>query len=152
MGENMFEKFNDMFDVEGLKQDVAAVASNTGDFEEVPHGNYEVKVSKIELTESKTGLPMAKVWFDIIAGEYKGQKIFCNQMLHKAFGIHKMKELLNSFETGIEVEFEGWEQFADLFKAIFNEIDGKAEFQLAYTANPKNKDFSDYTIVQRFTN
>lgn len=155
MGENIFEKFNSMIDIEGLKQDVETAASNSGDFVEVPVGDYEVKVSKIELGQtgekSKTpGMPMAKVWFDILAGDYKGQKIFMNQMLTSGFGIHKMNELLNSLETGIPVVFENFQQYADLFKQIFDAVDNKAEFQLAYGQN--NKGFSTYTIVQRFTN
>lgn len=155
MGENIFEKFNSMIDVAGLKNDVAAAASNTGDFVEVPKGDYEVKVVKIELGEtgerSKTpGMPMAKVWFDILAGEFKGQKIFMNQMLTSGFGIHKMNEFLTSLETGIPVVFENFAQYADLFKQIFNAVDGTAEFQLAYGEN--NKGYSTYTVVQRFTN
>lgn len=157
MGENIFEKFNAMIDVAGLKQDVDNAASSTGDFVEVPHGEYEVKVVKIELGEtgekSKTpGMPMAKVWFDILAGEYKGQKIFMNQMLTTGFGIHKMNEFLTSMETGIPVVFENFAQYAELFAQIFAEVDGTAEFQLSYTENPKNPKFSNYTIVQRFKN
>lgn len=153
MGENIFEKFNSMIDVEGLKQDVANAAENTGEFVEVPKGDYEVKVTKIELGEtgknSKTpGMPMAKVWFDIVAGEYKGQKIFMNQMLTSGFGIHKMNEFLTSLETGITVQFENFMQYADLFKQIFAEVDGKAEYQLAYGEN--NKGYSTYEIVQKF--
>lgn len=152
---DIFEKFNSMIDVEGLKEDVAKVGESTGDFVEVPYGDYEVKVAKIELGEtgekSKTpGMPMAKVWFDILAGDFKGQKIFMNQMLTSGFGIHKMNELLNSFETGIAVQFENFQQYADLFKQIFEAVDGKAEFQLSYGQN--NKGYSTYTIVQRFTN
>lgn len=155
MGENIFERFNNMMDVEGLKQDVETAASNTGDFVEVPKGDYEVAIAKIELGEtgekSKTpGMPMAKVWFNILAGEYKGQKIFMNQMLTTGFGIHKMNELLTSFETGIPVVFENFAQYADLFKQIFEAVDGKAEYQLAYGEN--NKGYSTYTIVQRFKN
>ena len=155
MGENIFEKFNSMMDVEGLKQDVDAAANSSGDFVEVPKGDYEVSVSKIELGEtgekSKTpGMPMAKVWFTILAGEFKGQKIFMNQMLTSGFGIHKMNEFLNSLETGITVQFENFNQYADLFKQIFDAVDGKAEFQLSYTENAKG--YSVYTIVQRFTN
>lgn len=150
--DNIFAKFNSMIDVEGLKEDVAKVGESTGEFVEVPHGDYEVKVSKIELTESKKGLPMAKVWFDILTGDFKGQKIFCNQMLHTAFGIHKMNELLNNLETGIPVSFENYEQYSQLFGEIFAAIDGVGEFQLAYTVNPKNENFSEYTIVQRFVN
>ncbi len=152
---DIFEKFNSMIDVEGLKKDVETAASSDGDFVEVPHGDYEVKVTKIELGEtgekSKTpGMPMAKVWFDILAGDFKGQKIFMNQMLTSGFGIHKMNELLNSLETGIAVQFENFQQYADLFKQIFEAVDGKAEFQLSYGQN--NKGYNTYTIVQRFTN
>lgn len=155
MGENIFEKFNNLIDVDGLKQDVATAAENSGDFVEVPKGDYEVKVVKIELGEtgekSKTpGMPMAKVWFDILAGEYKGQKIFMNQMLTTGFGIHKMNEFLTSLETNIAVQFENFVQYDALFKEIFDAVDGKAEFQLSYGEN--NKGYSTYTIVQRFTN
>ena len=155
MGENIFEKFNSMIDLEGLKSDVAAAAENSGDFVEVPKGDYEVKVTKIELGETgekskNPGMPMAKVWFDILAGQYKGQKIFMNQMLTSGFGIHKMNEFLNSLETGITVQFENFAQYADLFKQIFDAVDGKAEFQLNYGEN--NKGYSTYTIVQRFAN
>ena len=153
MGENIFEKFNSMIDVEGLKKDVEEAANNSGDFVEVPHGDYEVKVVKIELGEtgekSKTpGMPMAKVWYEIIAGDYKGQKIFQNQMLTTGFGIHKMNEFLNSLETGIPVVFENFTQYNDLFKQIFDAVDGKAEFALAYGEN--NKGYATYTITQRF--
>ena len=153
MGENIFEKFNRMIDVEGLKKDVEEVANNSGDFVEVPHGDYEVKVVKIELGEtgekSKTpGMPMAKVWYEIVAGDYKGQKIFQNQMLTTGFGIHKMNEFLNSLKTGIPVVFDNFTQYADLFKQIFDAVDGKAEFALAYGEN--NKGYATYTITQRF--
>jgi hypothetical protein len=156
MGEiSIFEKFNSMMDIAGLKQDVDNAASNSGDFVEVPKGEYEVKVTKIELGEtgekSKTpGMPMAKVWFEILAGDYKGQKIFMNQMLNSGFGIHKMNEFLNSLETGTPVMFENFQQYADLFAQIFAAIDGTAEFQLSYGENKKG--YSTYNIVQRFVN
>ena len=153
MNENVFEKFNQMFDVAGLKQDVDAAKSNTGEFVDVPKGDYEVRVTKLELGEtgerSKTpGMPMAKVWFEVITGQYKGQKIFMNQMLTSGFGIHKMNEFLTSLETGVSVEFENFMQYANLFDQIFSEIDGKAEYQLAYGENTKG--YSTYAIVQRF--
>lgn len=147
MSENIFAKFNQMMDVDGLKQDVESAASNTGDFVEVPKGDYEVKISKLELGESKKGMPMAKVWFTIIAGEFKNQKIFMNQMLTTGFGIHKMNEFLDTLETGVPVVFENFEQYGDLLNQIFAEVDGKAEYQLAYG---ENKGFGTYNIVQRF--
>ena len=153
MGENIFEKFNSMIDVDGLKQDVETAASNSGDFVEVPKGDYEVKITKIELGETgekskAPGMPMAKVWFDILAGDFKGQKIFMNQMLTSGFGIHKMNELLNSLETDITVQFENFVQYADLLEQIFKAVDGVAEYQLHYGEN--NKGYATYDIVQRF--
>lgn len=153
MSENMFDKFNAMFDIDGLKKDIADAATSDGDFVEVPKGEYEVKVSKIELGETgekskNPGMPMAKVWFTILTGEYKNQKIFMNQMLTSAFGFHKMNEFLTSLETSVPVVFENFTQYDELFKQIFNEIDGKGEYQLSYGEN--NKGYSTYTIVKRF--
>ena len=153
MSENIFEKFNAMFDVEGLKEDINKAEESSGEFVEVPKGDYEVKIVKLELGETSEksknpGAPMAKVWFEIVAGDYKGQKIFQNQMLTTGFGIHKMNEFLDSLETGIPVVFENFTQYADLFKQIFDAVDGKAEFALAYGEN--NKGYATYNITQRF--
>lgn len=151
MGENVFAKFNEMFDLSGLKSDIESAASNTGDFVEVPDGSYEVKVTKLELGQSKKSeLPMMKVWFDILAGEFKGQKIFCNQMMTSGFGIHKCNELLNALESGVPVQFENFEQYANVMEQVFTAIDGTGEYELAYGHN--NKGFATYTIVQRFHN
>ena len=157
MGENIFAKFNEMFGGEAglkdLQNDIANAASSNTEFVEVPKGDYEVKIIKLELGETgenakNPGMPKVSVWFEILAGEYKGQKIFMNQMLTSAFGFHKMNEFLTSLETGISVVFENFEQYNDLLNLVFNEVDGKAEYQLSYGEN--NKGFSTYTIVQRF--
>ena len=51
MGEaNIFEKFNNLFGSEGLdglRKDIESANSNTGDFVEVPKGEYEVKIVMI---------------------------------------------------------------------------------------------------------
>lgn len=153
MAENMFDKFNSLFDLDGLKKDVEDASSNTGDFVEVPHGDYEVKISKIELGEtgpkSKTpGMPMAKVWFTILAGEYKGQKIFMNQMLTTGFGIHRFCEFLRTLESGVTVVFENFEQFSDVMAQVFNAVDGVGEYALHYGQNAKGYDV--YEITERF--
>lgn len=154
MSENLFDKFNGMFDMDGLKSDIADAASNNMERVEVPEGDYEVKVTKLELgatgENSKTpGMPMAKVWFKIISeGAYKGQMIFMNQMLTTGFGIHKMNEFLTSLQTDAEVSFENFTQYANLMAQVFGKIDGRGEYQLSYGKN--NKGYSTYTIVKRF--
>lgn len=153
MSENVFSKFNEMFDLNGLKNDIENAATNNGDFVEVPFGDYEVKISKIELGEtgekSKTpGMPMAKVWFTILAGDFKNQHIFMNQMLTTGFGIHRFCEFLRSLETDVNVSFENFEQFADVMAEVFNAVDGTGEYQLHYAQNAKG--YSTYDIIQRF--
>ena len=163
MGATLFEKFNEMFGgatgLQDLQQEVKAqaesAANSNREFVKVPYGDYEVKVVKIELAETgeksnNPGMPKANVWFEVLTDGYKGQKIFMNQMLTSAFGIHKMNEFLSSLESGVPIVFEEFEQYNDLFKAVFAEIDGRAEYQLAYGQN--NKGFDTYTIVQRFQN
>lgn len=162
MGENIFAKFNEMFDVEGLKHDIESANAGTVERKEVPYGDYEVKVTKLELGECTfdgdyKGMPEAHVWFKIISdGEYAGQMLFMNKRLislknpsANGFIIHKFNDFLDSLESGIPVVFENWVQYGELIKTIFNEIDGRAEYQLSFF---DNKGFKDYTIVQRFTN
>lgn len=153
MSENVFEKFNSMFDLAGLKSDIENAASNTGEFFEPPDGNYEVKVTKLELGQtgekSKTpGMPMLKVWYTIIAGDFKNQHIFQNQLLTTGFGIHKANQLLTDLESGVPVTFENFDQYHNMLEQIFAAIDGTGEYELEYGHN--NKGYATYNIVRRF--
>lgn len=162
MGENIFEKFNDMFDVAALERDVKEANSGAVEKKDVPFGDYEVKVTKLALEECTfdgdyKGMPQLNVWFKIINhDEYSGQLLFCTKRLisvkkpsANSFMIHKVNEFLESLESGVPVVFENFVQYKDLIDEIFNAIDGRAEYQLAYY---ENKGFKDYTITQRFTN
>jgi len=158
MGENMFARFQEMFG--DVAKDVAEAASSNVERKEVPFGDYEVKITKLELGECTfdgdyKGMPEAHIWFRIIGtGEYAGQMLFMNKRLislknpsANGFIIHRFNEFLESLESGIPVVMENWEQYAELIKSIFNEIDGRGEYQLSYF---DNKGFKDYQIVKRF--
>lgn len=160
MNNELFEKFNSMFDIEGLQSDIAEAASGTVERKEVPYGDYEVKITKLELGENTfegdyKGMPELHVWFKIIGdGEYAGQMLFMNKRLvsvknPKATGflIHKVNEFVDSLESGLPVVFENFEQYGALIAQIFNTIDGRAEYQLAFF---ENNGFKDYQIVKRF--
>lgn len=125
-----FSKFDQKVDLEGLKKDIEDSANS--DFKEVPHGNYEVSVNKLELGESKKGDPMVKVWFKIVSGEFKGSLIFMNQVITQGFQIHIVDELLRSFETDIDIHFESYSQYADLLADIYEAVDGNFEYGLKY--------------------
>lgn len=144
---DIWAKFDQMVDTEGLKKDVKEVAENKIEFKEVPEGHYEVKISKIELTQSKTGRPMVAFWFKILEGEYKNQYIFWNQVVDMGFGLHKVNEFLRSLDSGLEVQFENFTQYGNLLMDIHELIDGRLEYGLKYSKNSKGYDEFEITDV-----
>ena len=142
----LFEKFNEIFDTKGLQEDLATV--KTGDFVEVPHGDYEVAIEKLELGESKKQLPQVKVWFKILTGDFKGQRIFMNQNVDAKFGLHNANEFMNSLDSGISVTFEDYVQYGNMIASIFEAVQS-AEYHLAYGQNDKG--FNTFTIVEKYT-
>lgn len=137
---SIFDKWNSSIDGKGLVEDVKEVEKNggTGEYKEVPHGRYEVKIDKMELKESKKGDPMLSVWFKILEGEFKGSYIFMNQVILQGFQIHVANEFLKSLQTSILVEFDGdYAHYNDVILDIMEEIDGKSEFALNYSQNKK---------------
>lgn len=140
-----FSKFDKQVDLEGLKKDIEDSANN--DFKEVPHGSYEVAITKLELAESKKGDPMVKIWFKVVNGEYKGSLIFMNQVITRGFQIHIVDELLRSLETDIEISFESYSQYNELLLDIFEAIDGNFEYGLKYG---ENKGFDTFEITEVF--
>jgi hypothetical protein len=140
-----FSKFDKMVDLEGLKQDIEDSANN--EFREVPLGNYEVAINKLELSESKKGDPMVVCWFKIVSGDYKGSLIFMNQVITQGFQIHIVDEFLRSLETDIEIVFESYSQYADLLLDVFEAVEGKLEYGLKYG---EKKGFNTFEITEVF--
>ena len=142
---NIWEKFDKAIDVEGLQKDIQEAAENGSNFKEVPHGQYEVRIEKLELVESKAGDPMVTVWFKILTGEYKGSMIFMNQVITKGFQIHLMNEFLRSLDSGYDIEFKSYSQYGQLLMDIHEAIDGELEYLLKYSEGKKG--FSTYEIT-----
>lgn len=150
-----FSKFDKMVDIDGLKKDIAAAEANGGgtDFKDVPHGSYEVAIDKLELTETKkTGKPMVSCWMKIVSeGEFKGQRIFMNQVITQGFQIHIMNSFLRSLlpdDSGIDVEFTGYADYNDLLLDITEYIDHKFEYAIEYGEN--NKGFDTFQVTDIF--
>ena len=142
---NIWEKFDKVIDVEGLQKDVQEAAKNSTNYREVPHGEYEVKIEKLELVESKKGDPMVTIWFKVVSGEYKGSIIFFNQVITQGFQIHIANEFLRSLDSGIEVEFKTYKQYGQMLMDIHEAIDGRLEYGLKYGEGKKG--FSTYEIT-----
>lgn len=140
-----WEKFDKAIDVEGLQKDIQEAAQNGGNFREVPHGQYEVKIEKLELVESKAGDPMVSCWMRVLVGEFKGSLIFMNQVITRGFQIHIANEFLRSLDSGLDVDFKTYSQYGQLLMDIHEEIDGELEYGLKYGEGKKG--FSTYEIT-----
>ena len=146
-------KFDETVDVDGLNKDLQDNKENFGEFKDVPLGEYEVKVNKMQLKTSKKGDPMLMVQFKILEGEYKNSSVFYNQVLNQGFQIHIANEMLRSFDTGIDIpsEFKGYAFYNNLIMDVLEEIDSQQlEYALEYGENDKG--FNTFKIVEVFEN
>ena len=145
---DMFEKWNSNVDLRGLQKDVKDAQDNKREYEEIPHGEYEVKVDKMELKSSKKGDPMVSIWFTILEGKYKNSKLFMNQVVTQGFQIHIVNEFLRSMKTDIDVDFEDYKQYADLLLDVAEFCDANnLEFAIKYE---DNKGYDKFTITEVF--
>ena len=145
---DMFEKWNSNVDLRGLQKDVKDAQDNKREYEEIPHGEYEVKVDKMELKSSKKGDPMVSIWFTILEGKYKKFKLFLNQVITQGFQIHIVNELLKSMKTDLVIEFVDYKQYAELLLDVAEECDtNNLEFALKYE---DNKGYDKFTITEVF--
>ena len=145
---NIWEKFNSAYDVKNLAEEVAEAEANgdTGTFEDVPHGTYDVEINKMELKLSKNDNPMLSVWFKVLAGDNKGRLIFMNQVITQKFQIHITNEFLRSLDSGLDVKFIDYGQYEQLIMDIHEAIDGKLEYGLKYGETKKG--FSTFDITE----
>lgn len=147
MATNIWEKFDKSIDTKALKED-ASKASAQGDFPEVPHGTYEVRIEKLELVAAKSsGNPMVSCWMKIIDGPYKGQRLFMNQTVHVGFGLHKANDFLRALDSGVDIVFESFKQYNDLLLDVHEAIDGKTEYGVEYG---EEKGYNTFKIVDVF--
>ena len=133
-------KFDKEFENEALRDEVKEAAENggSGEYREVPTGDYEVEIEKLECTSSKKGDPMVTVWFNILEGDFEGSKIFMNQLITKGFQIHIVNEFLRSLGTDNDVEFKTFSQYEELINKIFDDLDSDGlEYRLKYGKSKK---------------
>ena len=145
---NIWDKFDKAVDTAALADDVKDAQENGQSFKDVPHGDYEVSIDKMELTESKNHDPMVTIWFKVLTGEYKGSRIFMNQVITQGFQIHIVNELLRAMDTDLNIEFVTYKQYGNLLMDVMEAIDGNLEFALSYKEGKNG--FSKYEITEVF--
>ena len=145
---DMFEKWNSNVDLAGLQQDIKDAQDNKREYDEVPHGQYEVKLDKLELKATKKGDPMVSAWFTILEGKYKKQKLFMNQVVTQGFQIHIVNNFLKSMSTDLNIDFVDYKQYADLLLDVAEFCDeNNLEFAIKYE---DNKGYDKFTITEVF--
>jgi hypothetical protein len=152
-----FKKFNQQFPADKMRRDMAEAAKNGGNFEQLPEGEYTVKLDKMELGESSKGALMIKAQFRIIEGDHKNQCIFVNRVLtgtkNDGFMMIKAQEFLDSMDSGIAVNFEDWEQFNDLILDIAEAVQADGlTYLVCLSENEKNPKYQDFEIIDVYEN
>lgn len=146
---NKFEKWNSNHNLSNIKNDIKEAQNNNGgkrEYEKVPHDTYEVRLTNLELKESKKGDPMVSAWFTIVEGKYKKYKLFMNQVINEGFQIHIVNEILRGMDTGLVIDFEDYKQYADLLLDVAEVCDSnKLEFKIKYE---DNNGFDKFTILE----
>lgn len=130
---SIFDKWNKQIDTNDLANKVKEAADNSKktEREDVPYGNYVVRIEKMELKESKKGDPMFSAWFKVREGEHKDRYIFMNQIVLQPFQIHIVNELLRSLDTDVDVDFENYTQWNNMILDVHEATD-RCEFDLDY--------------------
>ena len=144
---NIWDQFDNAIDTKALADEVKNSADSPS-YREVPEGTYEVAVEKLELVSSKNGKPMGTIWFKVLTGEYKGSRIFYNQVLEQAFQVHMFNEFVRSLDSGVNVEFTSYRQYGEMLMNVAEAIDKKLEYGLVYGKN--NTGYPTFEIEEVF--
>ena len=145
-----WDEFDKKVDHESLNADVKSATDNKGEFEEVPTGTYEVKIVKLELTQSKKGSPMGVCWFEILDGKFKKSKIFYYQVVDSGFKIDIFNKFLRSLDSGVDIKWnKSYKGYADMILDVAEAIESKKlEYALKY--DETDKGFKTYEITDVF--
>ena len=146
-----FNKFDEEVDLNALRQEVDS--ADDSQFDEVPDGTYDVSFDKMEIKETKAGDKlMFAVQCNILEGDQKGRKIFFNRTISgntspkwtNGQAIKSVCTWLDKLETETVPEFNGYADFADWVRDIFQEVQGRVGATVTY----KSKDFNPISIEE----
>lgn len=148
--------FNFDFDLNDIEESLQTIQNNDITDREVRPGKYEVKIEKIELKSTKDGnKPMAFVQMRIQDGEFKNMCLFYNQVLVgfdkntgklTAFGIHNFNKFLKSLDSGVQIVFKDFKQYANLMLDV-SELVENLTYLIEFT---KKGDFANYRVLEIF--
>ena len=147
----IFSKFNDIYDVKRLREEVKEVAQQAKERSEKPKpGIYPVFVKSMEYKESKDGKPMLAIQLKVLEGECKNKVLFANFALTSRYPIHHASEFLRSLGSGIEVDFLDFDQYEEVIADIYQwTVDNEADYDVEYSI--RDGKYDDYKVIGVFT-
>ena len=141
-----WDKLDKQIDINGIITDEEELGEDQQEYKEVPFGNYDVQITKMEIGVSKNGNPKAVIWFKVLAGDYKNSVIFMNQALTMRFHFGKVNKILRALESGIEeISIRPLREYNDLMMDIFEAVNGNFEYALKYGEDKKG--YQTYEIL-----
>jgi len=151
---SIFEKYNKNIDAAALAASQEEInTNNSGDYDEVPVGTYEVKIDKMEAKKSSKGNPMVSIWFKILEGQYKDSLIFYNGTFHEDWMRHRVVDFLSAImdddshkaEINLILKDNKLDEVNNFVMDIHEEVDGKFEYLLKLG---EKKGYSTYEIEE----
>lgn len=127
-------KYDKMIDEKALSEQMKNAEENN--FDPLPEGEYDVKLEKLEVTESKAKKLMLSAQYRITKGAQRNKCMFQNIILfgtkNDGFMIHNAKKLIE--DLGFDIEFENYTQFAEEVDEIADSAIGE-EYTIMLTYN-----------------
>lgn len=149
---NIWEKFDTQVDLAGLEEDIKVAEESNTEFEEIPHGKYEVALKSIELKPTKkTQVPMIVMVFKVLDGRYKGQQMWVNQVIDTGFKLKIGLDLVNALKPSNKVKFTKERGYAGIEEDLFNAAkEVKQKFEYVLDFNKNDKGYDTYKIDEVF--
>lgn len=141
-----FTKFDALIDKDEMEKDIKEAKEN--EYTEVPGGEYECKIEKIEIGETKEKHePMFKVMLRITEGKFAKQCLFFNRKIYgnkkserwnDGKAIQTVIGWLENLQCDIDLYFESYSQFNDLICDIAEDVVGTVGVTVAYDPDAFN--------------
>jgi hypothetical protein len=90
------------FDLSKWQKDYESAPAEREERDDVPDGNYQVRVARAEMKESKQGNPMLNWELDILGPRYANRKLWRNNVLASAENIKYLKSDL--YICGVQLQ------------------------------------------------
>ena len=128
-----FDEFDKKLNAEQFQKDLAEAkaAANDTDYPEIPKGDYDVKIERMEIKLTKTNpAPMFSVMLRIQDGQFKNACLFFNRKIannkvsdkwNDAKAVQTVISWVDKLQTETIPEFISYTQFAQCIADIFDE-------------------------------